>query len=88
MQGVGPVIKSWVARRRVVSSHFEMLVLGRCGGAEDPRVGDQLHFKIMINNQIVDEQADTLKEPLQSGYAFGIQAYFDDYSKGNTAGEE
>ena len=79
---VGPGPHSWTVD-----------VPARVGGyidfdAEDPKVGDQLHFKIMINNQIVDEQADTLKEPLQSGYAFGIQAHFEDYSRGNAQGEE
>jgi hypothetical protein len=73
--------------------HWTVDVPARVGGyidfgADNPKVGDHLYFKIMVNNQIVDEQSDTLKEPLQSGYAFGIQAHFEDYSKGNAPGEE
>jgi hypothetical protein len=51
-------------------------------GAVKPNVGDRLAWKIRVNERVVDEQSDTLKEPLQKGYAFFIQSYFEDYSKG------
>jgi hypothetical protein len=50
-------------------------------GAEDPKVGDKLQWKITLNGNTVDEQSDTLSEPLKSGYAFFLQSYYDDYSK-------
>ena len=55
-------------------------------GAEKPKVGDRLHFRILVNNRMVEEQTDTLHEALQSGYAFFIQAHFQDYSSGEVGG--
>lgn len=51
-------------------------------GAEDPKVGDRLHFRILVNGRVVNEQSDALQEPLEAGYAFFVQAYFEDYAKG------
>lgn len=51
-------------------------------GAVEPKVGDTLSWQIRLNGQVVDEQFDELKEPLQDGYAFFIQSDFEDYSTG------
>jgi len=68
-------------------------VPSRVGGyigitAENPKVGDRLRFRIRVNGRVVDEQAETLEQALQEGYAFGLQAYFEDYSKGELGGGE
>ena len=55
-------------------------------GAENPKVGDRLRFSILVNGRVVDEQSDTLQEALQSGYAFFVQAHFQDYSTGEHEG--
>jgi hypothetical protein len=52
-------------------------------GAVNPNVGDKLEWKIRLNDRVVDEQSETLNEPLRHGYAFFIQSYFEDYSKGS-----
>jgi hypothetical protein len=49
-------------------------------GAETPQIGDRLRFGIRVNDRVVSEQADTLREALQPGYAFFVQAHFEDYS--------
>jgi len=49
--------------------------------AENPKVGDKLQWKITLDGNTVDEQSETLNEPLKSGYAFFLQSYYDDYSK-------
>ena len=51
-------------------------------GADTPQVGDRLRLSIRVNGNVVFEDADTLREPLQNGYAFGVQAYLSDYAKG------
>jgi hypothetical protein len=49
-------------------------------GAENPKVGDKLSWKITLNGETVEEQSETLNEPLTSGYAFFLQSAYDDYS--------
>jgi hypothetical protein len=49
-------------------------------GAENPKVGDKLSWKIMLNGKTVETQSETLEEPLTSGYAFFLQSEYDDYS--------
>jgi hypothetical protein len=49
-------------------------------GAENPKVGDKLQWKITLNGNTVEEQSETLEQPLKSGYAFFLQSYYDDYS--------
>jgi hypothetical protein len=55
--------------------------------AVEPKVCDRLSWRLLANGQIADEQFDELKEPLQSGYAFGLTAAFDDYSTGEYASD-
>jgi hypothetical protein len=50
-------------------------------GAEGPKVGDTMNWKITLNGETVEEQSETLNEPLKDGYAFFLQSYYDDYSK-------
>ena len=50
--------------------------------AENPKVGDRLSWKVVVNGAVVDEQAEGLDQPLEPAYAFGLQAYFEDYSTG------
>jgi hypothetical protein len=51
-------------------------------GAIDPEQGAQMSWQIRLNGQVIDEQSDLLEEPLEEGYAFFIQSYYDDYSAG------
>ena len=48
--------------------------------ADDPKVGDKLSWQIRLNGETVDEQSETLEQPLSRGYAFGLQSEYDDYS--------
>lgn len=52
--------------------------------AENPKAGDKLSWKIRLNGKIVDQQSETLEKPLTDGYAFFLQAYYDDYSEMET----
>jgi len=51
-------------------------------GAVDPKPGDRLNFRILVNGRTVFEDSDQLEAALEPGYAFFVQAYFDDYAKG------
>jgi hypothetical protein len=51
-------------------------------GAVEPQPGDTLSWEIEVNGQVVDEQSETLEEPLGPGYAFFLQSYFEDYASG------
>jgi hypothetical protein len=78
---VGPGTHSWtIDVPPGVGGYIEL-------GGEHPAVGDRLRFRILVNNQVVNEQADTLHEALQSGYAFFIQAHFNDYASGSMEGD-
>ena len=49
-------------------------------GADSPHPGDRLSWTIKVGGTAVDEQSDTLDRPLESGTAFFIQSYCDDYA--------
>ncbi len=51
-------------------------------GAVDPKPGDRLNFRILVNGRTVFEDSDQLEAALEPGYAFFVQAYIDDYAKG------
>lgn len=53
--------------------------------ANEPKVGDQLSWRILLNGEVIDEQFDELAEPLEDGYAFGLTSYYDDYSTAEVA---
>ena len=50
--------------------------------AVTPKAGDRLKFRILANGRTVFEDSDELLQPLEPGYAFFVQAYFEDYAKG------
>jgi hypothetical protein len=50
--------------------------------AVDPKPGDELRWAVAVNGETVDEQSEALEKPLQQGYGFFLQAYFDDYASG------
>lgn len=50
--------------------------------ATSPHPGDRLRWTIEAAGTTVDEQADTLEKPLEEGYGFFLQSYFDDYATG------
>jgi hypothetical protein len=50
-------------------------------GADGPQVGDKLTMRIKVNGVLVDEQSESLKEPLQPNTAFFLQQQFEDYSR-------
>jgi hypothetical protein len=50
--------------------------------AVDPKAGDRLSFRVLANGREVFADSDQLEKPLEPGYAFFVQAYFDDYAKG------
>jgi hypothetical protein len=56
-------------------------------GAVAPEPGDSLSWTISAGGAVVDEQSDTLERPLEEGYAFFLQSYFDEYATG-TLGED
>lgn len=56
--------------------------------AADPKAGDRLKFRVLSNGRTVFEDSDQLEQPLEPGYAFFVQAYFDDYSKGELSDED
>jgi len=47
-----------------------------------PNAGDRLKFRVVSNGKTVFEDSDQLEQPLEPGYAFFVQAYFEDYAKG------
>ena len=50
--------------------------------AVEPRNGDHLKFRILANGREVYSAQERLEQPLEPGYAFFLQAYFDDYARG------
>ena len=50
--------------------------------ATAPKAGDRLKFRILSNGRTVFEDSDELLQPLEPGYAFFVQAYLEDYAKG------
>jgi hypothetical protein len=48
--------------------------------AEGPAVGARLSWVIRVNDQVMAEETQTLDQPLEPNYAFGLQLYMDDYS--------
>lgn len=51
-------------------------------GAIDPRPGDRLDLSIRVDGRLVFEDSDELETALEPGYAFFVQAYFDEYAEG------
>ena len=49
--------------------------------SDKAKVGDKLKWRILLNGAVVDEQSQTLEQPLQPNTALGLQAYYQDYSK-------
>ena len=56
--------------------------------ADAPNSGDKLTLKIKSNGHVVNEQSEQLNGPLQSGTAFFVQAFYDDYSSAKAESEE
>lgn len=50
--------------------------------APSPQPGDHLAWTIEVGGKTVDEQSDTLEKPLEQGYGFFLQSYFDEYATG------
>jgi hypothetical protein len=50
-------------------------------GADHPKVGDKLKWRVTINGQQVGQEEWTLEKELEKGTAMFLQLYFDDYSK-------
>ena len=48
--------------------------------ADGPKVGDKLSWKVKLNGETVDEQSETLEQPLKAGYGFFLQSEYDDYT--------
>jgi hypothetical protein len=55
--------------------------------AVTPKAGDRLKFRVLANGRPVFEDEDKLDQPLEPGYAFFVQAYFDDYAKGKLSAD-
>jgi hypothetical protein len=56
--------------------------------ADHPNVGDTLTMRVHMNGKLVDEQTDTLDQPLEPKTAFFVQNHYDDYSLGAPAEEQ
>jgi hypothetical protein len=52
-----------------------------------PKPGDRVQFRILSNGRAVFEDVEQLDQPLEPGYAFFVQAYFDDYAKGKLSSD-
>jgi hypothetical protein len=52
--------------------------------ARNPEPG-ALSWRLRVDGRIVDEQHQTLEEPLEKGHAFFLQAGFDEYANGQLA---
>ena len=50
--------------------------------ADAAKAGDRLKFRIAANGRTVFDGSDHLDKPSEPGYAFFVQAFFDDYAKG------
>jgi hypothetical protein len=50
--------------------------------ATEPQPGATLRWTLEANGTKVDEQSDQLEKPLEPGYGFFLQTYFDDYGTG------
>ena len=50
--------------------------------ATDPQPGATLAWTLEAGDRTVDEQSDRLEAPLEAGYGFFLQTYFEDYSTG------
>ncbi len=55
--------------------------------ALEPKAGDRLKFRILANGRTVFEDSDQLEQPLEPGYAFFVQAYIEDYAKGELSSD-
>ena len=55
--------------------------------AVQPKAGDRLKCRIIANGHTVFEDSDELLQPLEPGYAFFVQAYLDDYAKGELSAD-
>ncbi len=55
--------------------------------AVEPMAGDRLKFRILSNGRTVFEDSDELTQPLEPGYAFFVQAYVEDYAKGELSSD-
>jgi hypothetical protein len=44
-------------------------------------VGDTLMMQVSMNGEEVDQQSERLDHPLEPDYGFGLQDYFEHYSK-------
>jgi hypothetical protein len=73
---VAPGVHDWtISVPADVSGYVEL-------SATDPQPGTTLSWTLQANGNTVDEQSDQLEKPLEEGYGFFLQTYFDDYSTG------
>jgi hypothetical protein len=56
--------------------------------AVEPKPGDRVRFAVRANGRDVFEDSDQLEQALQPGYAFFVQAWFDDYAKGELSEDD
>jgi hypothetical protein len=49
--------------------------------AEEPPVGARLRWTVRVNDMVVAEETQTLDQPLEPNYAFGLQVFMDDYAQ-------
>lgn len=54
-------------------------------GVRQPKQGDQLSWRLFVDGQLVDEQSQSLDEPLEEGWGFALQMGFDDYGNAQVA---
>ena len=75
-EDVGPGPHTWtIDVPKDVGGYVEL-------SATSPHPGDHLHWTLTAAGNTVDEQDETLEKPLEPGYGFFIQAYFEDYASG------
>jgi hypothetical protein len=75
-EDVAPGIHSWtISVPANVGGYVEL-------SATDPQPGATLRWTLQASGKLVDEQSERLDQPLQEGYGFFLQTYFDDYATG------
>lgn len=75
-QEVAPGIHNWtISVPADVGGYVEL-------SASDPQPGATLGWTLQASGTTVDEQTETLEKPLEQGYGFFLQTYFEDYATG------
>jgi hypothetical protein len=57
-------------------------------GADHPKAGDTLKWRVLINGSVVNEDTQSLEKELAPNTAFFLQLYYDEYAKAREENHE